>query len=122
MSKNLRNCLGNMKIVCDTKCAKLQKSFLKEMSKRDDFFKALFEIVHNISLKKLKLKPSDKRKLKRHLKIMNKIIAKPKSKVKRSKIINQSGGFITAILPLVVTAVSELISYAISKKSGSHSS
>ncbi len=122
MSKNLRNCLRNMKIVCNTKCARLRKSFLKEMSKKDDFFKALFEIVHNISLKKLKLKPSDKRKLKHHMKIMNKIIAKPKSKVKRSKIINQSGGFITAILPLVVTAVSELISYAISKKSGSHTS
>ena len=119
MSKNLRNCLKNMKFVCDTKCGRLQKSLIKEMSKKDDFFKALYEIVYNISLKKLKLKPNEKRKLKRHINLMDKILERPKSRIKRSKLINQSGGFIQAILPIVGIAISELISYVISKKSDS---
>jgi hypothetical protein len=108
--------MKNLHLVCDTKCKKLQKSILKEMSKNDVYFKALYEIVRNIYLKNIKLKQSDKLKLKKNAKVLNNILSNPKSKRKRSLLVNQSGGFLPFILPLVGTAISELISYAIGKK------
>lgn len=122
MSKNLRECMKKMQLVCANKCPKLKKSVLKEMSKNELYFNALFEIIHNISHNKLKLKPSDKKKLKKFLKYMEKIARKPKSKRSRALLVKQSGGFLPIILPIVASAVTELISYAIRKKSDSNSS
>ena len=113
--------MKKMHIYCDTDCPKLKKSILTEMSQNDCYFNALFEIVHNISKKKLKFKPNEKRKLKKYVKLMEKIIEKPKSKSKRVSAIKQSGGFFPIILPILGTVVAELIGNAIRKKSDSDS-
>jgi len=105
-----------MEIFCETKNPKLKNSILNEMSSNDKYFKALHEVVHNISIKNLKLKPSIKRKLKQHLKILDKILCKPKCKRKRAAIVKQSGGFLPILLSLVAPVVAELVSNAFSKK------
>jgi hypothetical protein len=117
MSKNLRNCMKNMDIFCNTKCRKLKKSILKEMSKNDDYFKALFEIVHNISVNKLKIPKKDKRRMKKHIKTLEHILCNPKSRVKRASAVVQSGGFLPIILPILGTVLSGLIGNVISQTS-----
>ena len=117
MSKNLRKCMATMHLYCNSDCPKLKRSILSEMSKQDCFFRALFEIINNIHLKNIsldKLKPNEKKKAKKFATIMNKIHNQPRSKVKRRKLVKQTGGFIQFILPVLTSVVSELISNVVS--------
>jgi hypothetical protein len=50
-----------MNMVCETKNTKVKKSLLNAMSCEDCYFKALFEIVTNISKGNLKLTNIEKR-------------------------------------------------------------
>ena len=116
MSKNLRNCLSSMSILTETKCKKLKRSILCDFSKNDKYFKAIFEIVLNLSENKMILTSHEKKKLNKHLKILEKILKNPKCKRKRSLAVKQSGGFLNILLPIVGTLITELISNAFSKK------
>ncbi len=113
MSKNLRKCMKNMHLVCDANCPKIKKSLLKEMSKNGHYFEALFEIVHNINLKNIKLKTAEKKKLKKFVRFMMMVLDKPKSKIKRSSLVNQSGGFLPVVLPILGTVLAEILGNAI---------
>ena len=114
MSKNLRKCMNKMHLVCDSKCPKLKKSILADMSKDNQYFRALYEIVHNIKLKNIKLTPSEKKKFKKYIKFMEEILKKPKNVRKRRQLVNQSGGFLPIILPILTSVISGLIGNAIS--------
>jgi len=116
--------MKTMHIYCDTKSVKLKKSILEEMSKNVCFFDAIFEIVNNIYLRKLKLKlsPSERKKFKKYLNVLDKIHQHPKSIVKKKKLIKQSGGFLPLILPLLASVITGIVTNAVSKKSDSDSS
>ncbi len=114
MSRNLRGCLSNMKIVCEAKNSKLKKSLLKEMSCEDCYFKALHEIVLNIANGKLKLGKAEKKKLRRKIKYLENVFSKPKSRASRALAIKQSGGFLNIVIPAVITGLSEILRHAIS--------
>lgn len=122
MSKNLRNCMKTMHIWCDTKSPKIKKSIIEEMSKKECFFEAVYEIIDNIYLKNLELTPSSLKKLKKYLKVMEKIHQRPQNKVIRKKLVRQTGGFLPIVLPILASVISDLISNAISKTSNSNSS
>ena len=120
MSRNLRQCLNCMDIYHSTKNSRMRKNYLKEISKEEKFFEALFEIVNNIYLGKFdlkRMKPAQKKKIRKYANIMDKIHRRPKRKSMRKKIVNQSGGFIQFILPELVTEIIDLIKDASSKKS-----
>ena len=120
MSKNLRRCMKNMHHVCDVKSRKLKNSILEEMSKKKEFFEAIYEIVNNIQAKFLKLDdlpPSELGKLKKHFFLMEQIHKRPKSKIRRKRLVKQSGGFLPIILPILTTVVGELIANVIRQKS-----
>jgi hypothetical protein len=118
MSKNLRQCLKTMHLYCGSKCPKTKKSLLNDMSKNDIFFKAIYEIVNNISKNNIKLNSHQSKKLVKHVKIMKKILSKPKSKHTRRLLVKQSGGFLPILLPIVGGAIADLLVNVISKKSG----
>ena len=71
MSKNLRKCLKNMNVLNKTKCSNLKKSILNDISKNDEYFEAIFEIVLNLSENKLNLTSSDRKHLRKYLKKLN---------------------------------------------------
>ena len=111
-----------MHLFCEQEHRKIKKSIINEMSKNDCFFEALFEIIENLRIGKLKLPPSKLKHLKKHLNILDGINGKPRSNFRRRKLVKQSGGFLHIILPILTTVVAELIGNAISKKSDSGSS
>jgi hypothetical protein len=102
-----------MKIVCGTKNAKLKRSLLKEMSCEDCYFKALHEIVINIANGKLKLGITEKKKLRKKIKYLERILSKPKSRTRRALAVKQSGGFLNVVIPAVITGLSEILRHAI---------
>ena len=111
MSNNLRKCLNKMKHYCNTDCKNLKKSMLHEMSSDDKYFNAILEIITNVSLKNIAIPVKEKNKLKKHIKVFNKIMIKPKNKKIRKKLIKQSGGAWPILIPFAIEAVRELIEY-----------
>ena len=122
MSKNLRKCMKTMRILCETKSKKIKTSILDEMCKQDCFFDALYEIVNNIYLKHIQFSSNQKRRLKKHIKLMECIHEHPKNPTKRKKIVKQTVGFLNLILPILLPVVGELISNVIRKKSNADTS
>ena len=114
MSKNLRKCLENMCLINNTNSSKLKKSLLKEISCQDCYFKAIHEIAWNIYKNKLTLTAVEKKKLRSHIKLIEKILLKPKSVSRRALVVRQSGGFLNIAIPAVVTALSEILRHVIS--------
>ncbi len=114
MSKNLRACLSNMNMVCETKNTKVKKSLLNAMSCEDCYFKALFEIVTNISKGNLKLTNIEKKKLRKHIKLMEQILAKPEKEARRALAVKQSGGFLNIVIPALIPVISEILKHAVS--------
>ena len=120
MSKNLRRCMKHMDIYCCTKGKSLKKSFLQQISRNDCFFDAIYEIINNIFLGKLnlsKLTPAQKKSVRRSANLMCKIHKRPKSKAKRKKLSNQTGGLIQLFYPLLAEKVASILRNALSKAS-----
>lgn len=111
-----------MEILRNTKSIKHKNSLLKLMSEQDCFFEALYEIVNNIYLRHLKIPAEKIDQLQGHLKILERIHKRPKSKRERRRIVKQTGGFIGYILPLLTSVITEIVSNALSKKSNTSSS
>ena len=108
--------MQKMHLYCDCKSNKGKKLMMKEMCQERGFFDAIFEIVNNIYLENIELTPPIKRKLKKHLAVLDKIQKKPKSKVIQRKLVKQSGGFLPYLLPILTPLIVDLIKNAVSKK------
>lgn len=122
MSKNLRKCMRTMHHYCDAKSPQLKKTILREMSENDCYFKAVYEIINNIHLKNLEIPPSRRKHMRKYLKFLDEIHKHPKRKTRRKLLVNQSGGFIQFILPILGTVVTDLLIDAFRKKSDTNSS
>src|SRR5882757_3982896 len=106
MSKNLRNCMKIMEIYSKTKSAKIKKSLLEEMSHDDCYFRAIFEVIYNISNKNLVPDKKTKQKLRKCIKFMGNVLKNPKSRRRRASLIKSQKGngfFLSAIIPLLTT-------------------
>ena len=117
--------MKTMHLYCGTEKKPLKQALLNEMSKHDCFFDAIYEIINNLFLKNLKFKRgsiSQRRKIKSFLPVLHKIKKKPKNRVIRRKLVNQTGGFIQFVLPVLTAVVGGLISDAFSKKSDTSTS
>lgn len=117
--------MKTMHVYCCTDSKPLKKAILSEMSKHQCFFDAINEIVNNIFLKnidlKKKLTPAQLRKARKFIPLINKIHRCKKKPLIQKKLVNQTGGFIQFVLPLLIPVVKEVLEYAISKKSDSGS-
>ena len=117
MSKNLRKCMRDMHLFCEAKSSASKRKILEKMMSNSKYFDAFYEIVNNIHEKCLPITKSDRKKFKKcHIKTMEKIYNKPKSKVIRKKLVKQVGGFLPILIPILTAVVTEVISNAISKK------
>lgn len=109
MSCNLKNCLKKLEVVSNVKSVKLRKKLLKEISCDENVFKALQEIVINTINQNVPLDNKTKKKLRKYKKEFQAFTKVVKSKQKKKKLIQQSGGFLPAIIPAVLSILSAIV-------------
>lgn len=108
-------------VLKNTKCEKFKKAILRHCP--DDTIKCLTEIIHNVLIGNIDIKPCEVKKLRRfktQLKDLHKNLIEKKSIAARRKILikNQTGGFIGTLLR---AALGALIDYGVNKISESFS-
>ena len=83
------------------KSPNLRKSLLKLYSKNDEFCSACREISKNIVRRKLLITGSKASKLKRYKKIISQLARANNSRTLKKKLVNQSGGWLPLVIPLI---------------------
>ena len=106
MSERLQK---NIKVLCaiaanrNPKSRKLQ---LKHICEDTDIASCLREICKNLVNNKIPLKAKHVKQLRKHKRIIREIAKKKNSKQKKSQLVQQSGGFLPILLPIVSTLLS----------------
>jgi hypothetical protein len=112
MSKNLKRCASVLSLVSRIRNKRLRDLILKEISCDDHIYDALSEITVNTLKGNVPLTESQKKKLRRQKRFMS-ALSCDKNKVslrKRKYLVQQSGGYLATVLPVIVTLLSELLS------------
>lgn len=80
----------------------------------DDFIACLIECIYNIDKGRVPLTPEETKKLKRHIKTINRLARQRDIKNARQMLVSQKGGFFGSILaPILASIATGLISKAI---------
>lgn len=108
MSQNLLKALDLLKDAITIKDPKKRKSVFEYLSKKTFVYKALREIAKNIMNKNIVLNTKQKRKINKHSKTIKKLAAGTDSNLTRKRLVQQSGGFLPWLLPLVATLVTTI--------------
>lgn len=86
---------------------KLQRKLLRMLCREKKFKTCVCEIAHNTIKGNIALTAKDKKRINRHSTIVRKIL--------RKKSIDQSGGFLNIVVPLLASVVGEIISSRLKK-------
>ena len=70
---------------------------------------AISECILNVLSGNVHLKPQEKRKLKRHREALRHIARKRNSAKSKKKVLQQKGGFLSAVLPLALSALTSVV-------------
>jgi hypothetical protein len=106
---NLEKCISELQLVAKMKDKKAQKKVLKELAKENCFAKSVQEIAFNTVNSNIPLKPIHKKKLKKHAHIIKSLSKKSIKGKKRIKLIEQSGGALGVLLPIVASLLPAII-------------
>lgn len=109
ISALLREHLPRLEFIASLKQSKLRTAVLKEFSKDPTFCRALREVAKNTLKRNVSIRGDQVKELYKHRKVI-KGLAKRKNKrsVKR-KLVEQSGGFLPILIPIIATAIGEII-------------
>lgn len=109
-SKTLRKTLAVLDLLSKIKDNNHRNAILSQLGHESKLFCSLSEICKNIINGNLPLKNSDKKYVKKYKTIIVEIANNPRSIKDRKRLINQTGGaFWLALLPIAITAISELV-------------
>lgn len=102
-------------VLKNTKCEKFKKAIIRHCP--DDTIKCITEIIHNVLIGNIDIKPCEVKKLRKFktkLKNLHKHLIEKKSIPARRKILikNQTGGFLGSLLS---AALGALIDYGVNK-------
>lgn len=100
MSKNLKSCFEKLKFISSIKNTSLQKKLLAQVSD-NCMYQALHEIAVNTIKGKVNLNSNQKRNLRKHKKHIKALSRKTKDYKKKKRLIIQSGGFLSLIIPAI---------------------
>lgn len=100
MSSTLKQYFPLIELVSKSQPAD-RKKLLQKFSKDRKFFDAVSEICLNVCQGNITLNKKCKCSINKYKKTVAEIAKKPKSAVKRRKLINQSGGFLPALIPII---------------------
>jgi hypothetical protein len=115
VSKNLQLCLRELKLLVSIKDKKARAIVLKKLSKKSCIYDAMREIAINILNKNIPLNKRQLKKLGPHAKTIKRLACGVKEKKKRPKLVNQSGGILPFIIPLLTTIAGAAASKLIDK-------
>ena len=108
MSHNLRQCMQDFLLIKKYPKSK-RDAILSHLAHKECIWKALREISHNIIKKNIKLTKAQKIKLNRYAKTIKGISKGTKNKKRRRRLIQQSGGFIGWLAPVVAAVLPSII-------------
>ena len=112
MSNKLHKHWQTFQHISSAKTPKLRKTLLQHYSKSDEFCSACREISKNIVRRKLIIKGVKAKQLKKYKKLISKLAQPNNSKKVKPKLINQSGGWLPIVVPLIsgiASVVGEII-------------
>jgi len=110
MSKNLSSWINHLKVIASIRDKRKRNARLKAFADHMNLFDALKEVATNTINMNLPLNPNQKTKLRRYSKIIRELASKRKrSKLQKRKLIEQSGGFLPILIPLVASVIGEVI-------------
>ena len=108
MSDNLKKCIEELKLVMKIKDKTKRNIILEYLSQKDEIYNALREIAVNIMKKNIKLNKNQLKRLGRHGNTIIDLNDGVKRK-QRKRIVQQSGGFLPWLLPVVATVLGSII-------------
>ena len=111
MSDNLQQMINVLKLISEVRNNKTRNDLLRDFSGNVNLRKALKEIAVNVVRRKIPLNEIDKKRLRKFKKIIYDL-SKTKSDRKGKQLFRQSGGFLSAILPLVLSLLPTIINGA----------
>ena len=107
MSENLQHCYRLFKIILEIK-NKSARDYLLKNTYCDPVFRALVELARNSQ--NLPLNREQKRKLKRHRKLLTELVSAENKPIRKKKqLYIQSGGALNILIPALATIISSLI-------------
>jgi hypothetical protein len=116
MSNSVRSYINFLATV-SKKPSKKRQAILREFKNDKNLFDALSEISHNAIKGNIKLSELQKKKLRKHQRILRALDC-PKTRkcaTKRKRILEQSGGFLPILIPAAVAALGHLSGALINK-------
>ena len=109
MSRNLIQCLKDLEVIAKIKDPRVRRSVLRGFASNLALYDALREVAANTIKRKVPLNSAQKKKLRRHEKILKSIASKQrKSKKRKQELIVQSGGWVQTLIPVVSALVAAL--------------
>ena len=105
MSKNLKACISELQHVTKLK-GKARRDALNKLSTNPCIFLALKEIARNTRNGNIKAN----KKILRYIKFIKRLDTPKLKKSQKVKLVKQSGGFLGAIIPAVISAIAALAS------------
>ena len=109
MSDNLISTIKHLELIASIKNSRRRNAILKDFAGNLKIFDALREIAVNTIKKNIPLTTHQKRKLRRYEKTILGLSRKRISRRKKKKLVEQSGGFLSIVLPIVASLVGDLI-------------
>jgi hypothetical protein len=107
MSENLRESIETLKVLGKLSPT-LRKQTLKHLSCNDCYYKAIKEIARNIVNQNIKINTKLKRHWSKICEISGVNKTKKRSKKSKQELVNQSGGWLWSIIPLVLSIIESL--------------
>ncbi len=107
ISKNLRTCLKELKLLDSIKDKKSRAIVLKYLSEMGCIYDAMREIAVNILNKNIPLRKSHLQKLGKHAKVIEALACGTEDNKQRCKFVSQFGG-IPPLLPIIIPILASL--------------
>ena len=92
-----------MQILTQIKNPKIQKLYLKHLSKQSCIYNALHEIGVNFTANKIPLTSSEVKKLKKYKRLFRRLSKRSKNKAEQSKQVVQAGGAFPLLIPILAS-------------------
>jgi hypothetical protein len=113
MSDNLKKCIKDFRTCIQYKGEpRNYKAMIKYLSHKKCVYNAMREISMNIINKKIKLNSKQRKKLAPYAKTIKRLKCGVKCKLHKRRLVQQTGGFLPWLLPLVATAITTAIDLA----------
>ena len=106
MSDSVKRHMSTLKVL--SKAPKKLRTAVIENSTRD-LILALCEVIHNVLIGSVKLKPAEIKKLSRYRHTLAKLTKKSTSVKDKKVLINQQGGFLLTLLPPAIALLTTLL-------------